>query len=332
MTTPVPDHSPTTHQSGPRPLFSRRELGFPRGDFGFTRREFIGVGGALALGGLVAACGGGSSGSTTSDSVASGVPLDGVKGDVQVVKRFPNDALVPGKVRLPVSLADTSGVLGSGGTVRLPDTLTASVVNAESGATVIETLTAEMHGSTLSVPYWPFTLTIEEPGIYLLRVAEAPKSDVAFQLMDRKVVPMPQPGDPLPPFDTPTESDPRGVDPICSRAEGVCPFHSVTLTEALASGKPVVYLIGTPAFCTTGTCAPALEAMMEAADKVGDDMVFVHADVYADKNASTVAPAVQAYKLSYEPVLYLTDSSGVITARLDAVFDSAELLSVLGAA
>lgn len=300
---------------------------------GLSRRDFIGLGGTIALGGLVAACGGGSTGTGSAGTVPTdgGVPLAGAKGDVQVVKRFANDALVPGKVRLPVSLADTSGVLGSDGSVRLPDTLTARVVSAESGDTIIESLTARMHGATLAVPYWPFTMTIDTPGIYLLRVDEAPESEAAFQLMDRSVVPMPQPGDALPPFDTPTASDPRGVDPICSRTEGICPFHSVTLTEALASGKPVAYLIGTPAFCTTGTCAPALEAMMTASDRVGDGIVFVHADVYTDKTASTVAPAVSAYKLSYEPVLYLTDSTGVITDRLDVVFDSDELLSVLGA-
>lgn len=296
-----------------------------------SRRGFFEVGGTLVLGGLVAACGG-SSGTPSDASDTGGVALEGVKGDVQVVKRFPNDALAPGKVRLPVSLADTTGVLGSGGAVRLPDTLTAQVVNTESGATSLESISATIHGANLSVPYWPFTMTIEEPGIYLLRVAEAPESEVAFQLIDRQVLPMPLIGDPLPPFDTPTVSDPRGQDPICSRVEGVCPFHQVTLTEALASGKPVAYLIGTPAFCTTGTCAPALEAMTTLADRIGDAMVFVHADVYTDRTASTVAPAVGAYKLSYEPVLYLTDSSGVVTDRLDVVFDSDELLSVLGVA
>ena len=47
-------------------------------------------------------------------------------------------------------------------------------------------------------------------------------------------------------------TDPRGVDPICTREPEVCPFHDITLTEALAAGKPVVYYVGTPAFCSTG--------------------------------------------------------------------------------
>lgn len=293
-----------------------------------TRRAFLGATSGIALGGLAAACGGSSGDAETGTSPAP-VPLQGLSGDLQVVKRFPPDALVPGRVRLPISLADTTGVLGTGGKVALPPTLRASVVSAETGAVIARSLTAEQHGSGLAVPYWPFILDVDSPGIYLLRVEEAPGVDVAFQLMERSVVPMPLIGDPLPPFDTPTTGDDRGVDPICTRAAGTCPFHEVTLTDAIASGKRVAYLIGTPAYCSTGTCAPALDALMEVAGSAGDSMVFVHADVYADKGAETVAPAVRAYKLSYEPVLYVTDERGVLTDRLDVVFDTAELRSVL---
>jgi hypothetical protein len=103
------------------------------------------------------------------------------------------------------------------------------------------------------------------------------------------------------------------------------------LTEALQSGKPVVYFIGTPAYCQTGTCAPGLDALIELSKKVGDAAVFVHADVYSDKTATTAAPAVLAYKLAYEPLLYITDAKGVLVNRLDAVFDVTEMSSALAA-
>jgi hypothetical protein len=136
----------------------------------------------------------------------------------------------------------------------------------------------------------------------------------------------------LPPFDTPTTDNNRGVDPICTSPDGACPFHAQTLTEALKSGKPVVYLIGTPAYCKTGTCAPALDALIEVATSLGDAVTIVHADVYKDKTATEAAPAVQAYKLSYEPVLYITDKNGKLINRLDAVFDVKELRDSLAAA
>lgn len=285
-----------------------------------NRRDFLGVSATIALGGALAACGRGS---------GAGPAISGASGDVQLVSRFPKDAFIPGRVRLPLSLADESGILGNDGKVTLPDTLTATVTDTSNGKVIASGIVASRHGSTLSVPYWPLEVNVDMPGIFTLTVEEAPGADAAFQVLERSRVAMPVEGDPLPPFDTPTIDDPRGVEPICTRPEGTCPFHSMTLTEALASGKPVAYLIGTPAYCTTGTCAPALEALMAVSRDRADSMVFVHADVYSDKSATTPAPAVRAYKLTYEPILYVTDARGTLVRRLDAVFDEDEIRASL---
>jgi hypothetical protein len=172
---------------------------------------------------------------------------------------------------------------------------------------------------------------VQKVGVYLLILDAAPESEMSFQVEERENVLSPLVGDPLPPFDTPTVDNKRGVDPICTSPQGTCPFHEVTLTEALQSGKPVIYMIGTPAYCKTGTCAPGLDALIALSKKVGDTAVFVHADVYTDKTATTAAPAVLAYKLAYEPLLYITDAKGVLVNRLDAVFDVTEMSSALAA-
>lgn len=291
-----------------------------------SRRRFlamtavIGVGTAGA-GTLLSACGGGDG-----ESAGKYDPED-----LSVMQRFSSTGLVPGDVRLPVSLASKSQILDDAATAAYA-TLTARVVSVDSGDTVVESLSAEKHGEGLALPYWPFVARIEKPGTYQLVIDGASPDGAAFQVLDPSSVPMPVVGGKLPPFDTPTTDDPRGVTPICTLATGTCPFHSVTLTEALASGKPVVYLIGTPAFCKTGTCAPALEGLVKVAESVGDAAVFVHADVYADKNATTLASAVTAYKMSFEPVLFVADAQGIIRNRLDGVFDRAEIATVLAAA
>lgn len=289
----------------------------------FSRRRFLAMSASLGFAGAVAACGG----SGTSSSATKKA-----NGTLQVVKRFPDEGLVPGDVRLPISLGDKSGVLAKNSEVALPDVLHASVVKPEDGTVVMKGLTAQRHGENLSVAYWPFEFTLMDEGIYILRVDEAPDSDAAFQLQKRSDVQMPLVGDPLPPFDTPTVDNSRGVETICTRPAGTCPFHTITLAEALQQGKPVLYLIGTPAYCTTGTCSPALDALIEVSKTIGNTAVFVHADVYKDKSATEAAPAVQAYKLSYEPVLYITNAEGVLVKRLDAVFDVKEMKAVLTAA
>ncbi len=288
----------------------------------YSRRRFLALSASLGLGGLVAACGGSSS--------SSGA-IDGISGTLQVVKRFPTTGLVPGSIRLPISLADTSGVLTTDGKVKLPQTLTGKVIDAASGD-VVTSVSAEKHDANMRTPYWPFIVDVQKVGVYLLILDAAPESEMSFQVEERKNVLSPLVGDALPPFDTPTVDNKRGVDPICTSPQGTCPFHEVTLTEALQSGKPVVYFIGTPAYCKTGTCAPGLDALIALSKKVGEAAVFVHADVYTDKTATTAAPAVLAYKLAYEPLLYITDAKGVLVNRLDAVFDVTEMSRALAAA
>jgi hypothetical protein len=288
----------------------------------FNRRRFLALSASAGLGAVLSACGGSGSGSSQIS----------VEGTLQVVKRFPPNGLVPGKVRLPISLADKSGVLTTNGAVKLPAELTGRIVNSDTNTVVVASVVAQQHSENLTSPYWPFVFQVDEPGNYLLLIDQAPESQMFFQIEKRESVSMPLLGDPLPPFDTPTLDNARDVNPICTRPGEFCPFHDVTLTEALQTGKPVLYLIGTPAYCATGTCAPGLEALMTLAKSVGNKAVFVHAEVYQDSSATVTAPAVREYKLLYEPILYITNAEGVLVERLDAIFDVKEMRSAIAAA
>jgi hypothetical protein len=92
---------------------------------------------------------------------------------------------------------------------------------------------------------------------------------------------------------------------------------------------PVAYIVGTPAHCSTGTCSPALDGLIEVATRVGDRAVFIHAEIYADEAATVIAPAINALGLTFEPTLFIVDMSGKIIKRLDAVFDSLEISDAL---
>ncbi len=106
----------------------------------------------------------------------------------------------------------------------------------------------------------------------------------------------------------------------------------MTLTEALASGKAVAYFVGTPAFCQTGSCTPALETMVGVESEYADDYVFVHAEVWTDLTATEVAPAVDALGIAFEPTLFIIDENGVVVERLDGLWDATELREQLDAA
>jgi hypothetical protein len=283
------------------------------------RRTFL----ALGAGVVVAACGS-KSGNGDANDRADGSSADSMPTSGFVVSgRFPLTSLTPGRVRVPVSLADTQARLVPDG----PDALTATVL--DDAGVAIASVSAVRHGRDMLLPYWPFEVEIEAPGFYYLDVEGTVGGEKAFQIHDPAAVKVPIVGRPLAAFDTPTTDDPRGVDPLCTRSPDPCPFHDVTLTAALASRKPVVYMIGTPAHCDSGTCAPGLEYLIDASKSYRDRAAFVHAEVYADDAATKVAPAVTASGLDYEPVIFVTDASGTVVDRIDIIWDAPDLTARL---
>jgi hypothetical protein len=296
--------------------------------FRLSRRLLLG--GAAASAFLVA-CGSSDDGSSSADADAdtdAGVPSGSAApaiafGTFVLAQRFPQNVQEPGLQRLPISLATADGRIVSDG----PDRLNASVGDADGNPLGIDI--SAVRRDLESGPYYSFRVPIETPGIYYLVVEGGPEDGAAFQVMEPGSVAVPGPGDSMPPFDTPTVDDDRGVDPICTREPEPCPFHDVTLSDALLSGKPVVYLVGTPAFCQTGTCAPALESMIEVQDRFGETFSWVHAEVYTDNTATTPAPAVDAASLTFEPSLFVIAHEGTVIERLDAIWDETELVEVL---
>jgi hypothetical protein len=122
----------------------------------------------------------------------------------------------------------------------------------------------------------------------------------------------------------------------------------MTVTEALASGKPTALLVATPQFCQIGVCGPVLDLLVEIGPQF-PTVQIIHAEVYTDAQAileqsnstagtsgmpsspaeagssAQLAPVVEAYGLTYEPALYLANGAGTIVDRLDNVFDRGEI-------
>jgi hypothetical protein len=193
-------------------------------------------------------------------------------------------------------------------------------------------------------PYWPVNLELTTAGLHTAQIdVGGSTASAAFTITPVEQVAIPKVGDELLAVDTPTVTDARGVKPICTR-DPACPLHEMTLTEALASGRPVAVLIGTPAYCQTGTCGPVLDILLEQ-QGAHPDVAMVHAEIYRDpeqalsSTATTtvgqgadlgqVTEIVQVYELPFEPVLYVAGADGVIRSRLDSLYDSKELAAVL---
>jgi hypothetical protein len=202
-------------------------------------------------------------------------------------------------------------------------------VELRHGGSTLAAMTIPRHADGIPTPYYPLVFTPPEPGDYEIHASFASKP-TPFRVASRDQVSLVQVGDKMRPVVTPTTTDARGVKPICTRTDP-CPFHQMTLTDALASGKPVALIISTPGFCQTMICGPVLELLIDAASS-HPELAIVHAEVYVDPqsgNLSKTTEVISTYGLTYEPTFFAADATGTVRARLDFSWDRAELTQAL---
>lgn len=294
---------------------------------------------AVLLGGLgtalLAACGGGDDPDTATDTDTtrrpgrSSPPADGDPGAVattfSLVRFFGDDVLVAGaEQRVPYGLGDQEGVV----TGDVPATLDFTLLGPD-GEPVGAPITAESRAEGLPRPYFAVRFAVDAPGIYtMVTDYRNERLESVVQVNDLASVQLPQVGAPMIPSETPTTEDGRGVDPICTREPDSCPLHAVTLTEALAEGRPVAFLISTPKFCQVSICGPVLEVLL-AQQAAYPQVRMLHAEVFTDETTTTTAPAVQDYGLTFEPCLFVAKADGTVAERLDTIFDAVEVRAAL---
>ncbi len=199
-------------------------------------------------------------------------------------------------------------------------------------------LTVDRHGEGIPTPYYPLIFDSAQAGTHSIEVdVNSEPQMVEFVVAEAGSVGLVAPGNPMRPVDTPTVTDARGFDPICTRFEP-CPYHEVNLTDALGSGRPTALLVATPGFCQTAICGPVVELLIQLDPSA--DMNVVHAEVYTEPDRLTevsdfttlLGPVVETYSMTFEPSLVVADASGTVTARLDYAFDLTEMEAALATA
>jgi len=280
----------------------------------------------LAAGALTAAC------STSKDTIQEGVSAGP---DETLSALFPRDIayLAPATpFRLPYTLTDAEGVP----LMRLPGPMTFTV--ERDGVPIGDPVEVQPHGDGVPRPYLPFPFTFPDPGIYDVY---ATRGDTRLNnqviVSEPGDVKNPLVGQMLPAALTPTVLNSFDVDPICTRTPQ-CPFHEHDLATVVGTGRPIVVLLASPAYCRTTACGPILDILMEQAPALPEDAVVIHAEVYKDPkmvrdlNDASLAPLPTTYQMGFEPCLWVTDRSGLIAARGDIVVDKLEMAQMLSLA
>jgi len=183
-------------------------------------------------------------------------------------------------------------------------------------------------------PYFTVEAELQPKGVVWAQVtADGRKAVAPINIVDAR--PGLNPGQPMPAVRTPSPGDMAGLEQVCTRSAGPCPWHDVSLDQALTQGRPLAVLVATPGFCQTAVCGPVLEVLLRAQPEVGDRVRFVHLEVYAtrptgpDISRTPLSPAVKAFGLVSEPVLFLVGADGMVKERIDGVYGTSEATAAL---
>jgi len=94
-------------------------------------------------------------------------------------------------------------------------------------------------------------------------------------------------------------------------------MHAVDFADVVGK-KPVALLFSTPQLCQSQVCGPVTDMELQMKSKYGDQMDFIHQEVYVDNDINKgLRPPLQEFNLRTEPWLFVVDAKGTITARLE---------------
>lgn len=176
---------------------------------------------------------------------------------------------------------------------------------------------------------WRLTVDVDVEGL------GARQATRAFEVLpERQVV---VPGEPAPKSENHLPG--TGTAPakaVDSRADsaGAVPdpeLHSMTVSAAVASGKPTMVVVSTPVYCQSQFCGPITDSVQKLAQQYGSRMNFVHLEVWRDfeKKEINKSAADWMYRKpgpdANEPWVFVVDAGGTVRHRLDNAMSDAQL-------
>jgi hypothetical protein len=143
---------------------------------------------------------------------------------------------------------------------------------------------------------------------------------------------VPNIGDPAPPSVTLTAADVSDLAVIDTSPDPSPDMHTMSVKDAVTSGKPSVILFAAPGYCTSRMCGPEYEIMKKLfGEYKGKDVNFVHVEFYSDPSTPQKRPVAAAneWNLRTEPWFFVVDAKGVISARFEGPTSLQELQDAL---
>ena len=185
-------------------------------------------------------------------------------------------------------------------------------------------------------------VSFDRAGLWQLEVstpgdgALAVRANVKFQVREKSATP--QIGDPAPRSNSKTVRDAPRLEDLTSASPPDPELYSVTINEAVSSGKPTAILFATPAFCTSRTCGPQLEVVHRLKENYRGKANFIHVEIFdnpqevaQDYTKARVSAPVVEWRLPSDPWVFLVDSQGRIAGKFESFTTYEELEPALSA-
>jgi hypothetical protein len=139
---------------------------------------------------------------------------------------------------------------------------------------------------------------------------------------------------------------PRTVQPVLRNVRDIADIdssvpprpelHTVTIAEAIASGKPALIAFATPAFCQTRFCGPVIDSVVAPlAKEYAGRASFIHVEPYdlAQARTGKLVPIKEMaeWGLASEPYLFVLDREGRVAAQFEGISEHDEVARALDA-
>ena len=112
---------------------------------------------------------------------------------------------------------------------------------------------------------------------------------------------------------------------IDTRLPPLAELHENDLFDVLDQ-KPVVVAFATPQLCQTRVCGPVVDVVAEVKSEVGDDVAFIHQEIYKDNDINKgFRPQIAAWRLPTEPWVFLISGKGRVVERFEGALSVDEL-------
>jgi hypothetical protein len=156
------------------------------------------------------------------------------------------------------------------------------------------------------------TVTLVGDGL----VAAPAQLEVSTEQADK----IPDIGEPAPRVETDTLESARGnVEAIDTRVPP-SDMHEESFADVVGK-KPVALLFSTPQLCQSRVCGPVTDIALQLKSEYGDQVEFIHQEVYADNDpAKGLREPLAQFNLRTEPWLFVVGADGRVTARLEGSF------------